>query len=713
MKIKNILILFLSSLLLTQCSPKVSEPLIETPVVKQNVELWRSTAPSAGQARKVEMGEYNVFDMSNGLKVIVVENHKLPRVSYQVSLNTDPIVEGDQAGYIGFTGQILSRGTQNMTKSEIDKAVDQIGASMSSSAGGVFGSSLTKHQDKLLSVMSEVLLNPSFPEEEFKKIKTQALSGIQQSKDDPNTIASNIARKVNYGEGHPYAEVETEETLNRVELKKCKNYYDTYFKPNNAYLIIVGDITLGEAKSKAQKYFGNWESGLVKSHKQPESIKLDKTNVSFANKDGAVQSVVRITYPVDIKPGSQEELDASVMNAILGGGVFLGRLMQNLREDKAFTYGARSSIQSDKLIGSFNASASVRNEVTDSSIVEFLYEMDRIVNEPVSEEDLRLSKNSMAGAFARSLESPQTLARYARNIVKYDLPEDHYATYLERLEEVTVSDVQATAQKYIRPDKANIVVVGSKDDIADRLVRFDADGELDYYDAYGNLLVIEEEEIPSDITPEVIVNKYLNKIGGAAKLKQVNSVESHYTMSMMGMDMEVDIYQKAGKGLMKIGGAGQVFQQQIFDGKTAYEKHTGGASKYVKGDPKYDDIKSMAEMFSHLDYLDGNYKMEIKGLDQINGESCYKLAVVSPAGTKSTEYFSTQSGLLLRTLSVQEVDNADPVIITQDYSDYQEIDGILFPGKISMSGVGPMPFATILKEIEVNKPIDDKLFIIE
>lgn len=714
MRIEKILLLLLASVFLIHCSPKVADQVIEeTPVTKNKTELWRAKAPSAGEARKVEMGEYNVFDLDNGLKVIVVENHKLPRVSYQVSLNTDPIVEGDQAGYIGFTGQMLSRGTKSMKKSDIDKAVDQIGARMNSSANGVFGSSLTKHQDKLLSVMSEVLLSPSFPEEEFKKIKTQALSAIQQSKDDPNTIAGNIASKANYGEGHPYAEVETEETLNRVELKKCKDYYGKYFKPNNAYLTIVGDINLEQAKANAQKYFGSWKQGTIQEIAQPITNEIDQTKVAFSHKEGAVQSVIRVTYPVDIKPGSQEELDASVMNAILGGGVFLGRLMQNLREDKAFTYGARSSVRSDKLVGSFNASASVRNEVTDSSVVEFLYEMNRMVNEPVSEKDLRLSKNSMAGSFARSLESPQTLARYARNIVKYELPEDHYATYLERLEKVTVADVQAIAQKYIRPDKANIVVVGNKDDIAEKLIQFDGDGELDYYDAFGNLLEVQEAELPSDLTPNVIINKYLNKIGGVAKLKEVKSMESHYTMSMMGMDMTVDIYQNNGKGHMSIGGAGQVFQQQIFDGTAAFEKHTGGATKYAEGEGKYEEIKTMAQMFAHLNYMEGGYELELKGLDQVNGESCYKLAVVSPAGDKSTEYYSAKTGLLMRTLTVQEVEGADPMTLTQDFSDYQEFDGIMTAGKISMSGAGPMPFSMMMKEVKINQPIDDKLFIIE
>jgi len=180
-----------------QCTPKVSNELVKPVVVEEPKETWRATSPDAGPARTIEMGEYNVFDMPNGLKVIVVENHKLPRVSYQLSLNNFPVLEKDQAGYVSIAGDLLGRGTKTRSKAEIDVAIDQVGASMNTSSSGIFGSSLTKHQETLLTVMSDVLLNPTFKKEEFDKLITQYLSGIQSSKDDPNTIAANVAGTVN------------------------------------------------------------------------------------------------------------------------------------------------------------------------------------------------------------------------------------------------------------------------------------------------------------------------------------------------------------------------------------------------------------------------------------------------------------------------------------------------------------------------------------
>ena len=717
MKFKNIIILSLVVFLLAQCTPKVSDQLTtdvkDTMIKVDPAQAWRSQAPEAGPARQIKMGEYNVFDMNNVLKVIVVENHKLPRVSYQLSFNNLPLYEGEEAGYVGFAGELLSRGTTTRSKADIDKSIDQIGASMSTSSSFVFGSSLTKHQGTLLEVMSDVLLNPTFPKDEFDKVKKQALSGIQQSKDDPNTIASNIAGIVNYGAKHPYGEVATEETTNAISLKSCKEYYDKYFKPNNAYLTIVGDVTLAEAKQNADKYFGQWKKGTVEKLMYDMPSQPEEAKVSFANKEGAVQSVVRVTYPVDMKPGSEEALHASVMNSVLGGGVFLGRLMQNLREDKAFTYGARSSMSPDRLVGSFSAGASVRNEVTDSSLVEIIYEMDRMGNEPISDKDLVLAKNSLAGSFARSLESPQSLARYAQNIVRFDLSQDHYETYLERLDQVTIADVQNIAKKYVTADKANIVVVGNKDDIAEKLLKFDGNGKIDYYDAFGKKLEVSNVALPSDVTPASVLDNYFGNIGGKDKWMDTKSIEMHYTMDMGGMSANVDIFKKApGMGAMKIGSGPIVFQEQVFDGTKAMNKAQGQAQVLMEG-PVFDEIKNLGSMLDQAVYLSAGYKTEIKGVDQVNGESCYKLAVTDPNGKKSTDFYSTKSGLLLRSVASQEVAPGQNITVTQDFSDYKEYEGLKIASSISTSGMGPAPFVMKLNEVKVNQPIDAATFEIK
>nr|HRO73771.1 pitrilysin family protein [Saprospiraceae bacterium] len=398
---KKLIFALCAIFIFTQCSKKITSDKLA-----DSANAWRKAVPAPAPARDIELGTYSSFDLNNGLKVIVVENHKLPRVSYQLAFNHDALVEADKAGYTSIAGDLISKGTKSKTKAEIDEAIDFIGGSLNTSATGIYASSLKKHSDRLLGVMTDVLLNPAFNLEEFNKLKKKAESGLVSAKTNPEAIASNIRSRVNFGQFHPYGEVETDASLKNIELKDCVDYYNTYFKPNNAYLVIVGDITPDEARMQADKYFSSWQKGAIPSFGVPKVMNPSGTQVRFGNKDGAVQSVINISYAVDLTPGSDDVIKANLMNSVLGGGIFSGRLMQNLREKHAYTYGARSSLSSDKIKGYFNAYASVRNEVTDSSVTQFLYEMNRMVNEPVSAADLASVKTTTAGNFSRSLESP-------------------------------------------------------------------------------------------------------------------------------------------------------------------------------------------------------------------------------------------------------------------------------------------------------------------
>ncbi len=715
---KIIIIAIFSAFALTQCTPKMTEEIskteeissVETESIENTATTWRSMAPAAGPARKIQLGEYSTFKLENGLEVIVVENNKLPRASYSLTLKNNPIIEGKQAGFVDIAGDILARGTTTKSKADIDAEVDFIGASLSSYSGGIFASSLTKHKDALLTIASDILYNPTFEEEEFEKLKTQYISGIQTEKTDPNSMAGNVANVLNYTKGHPYGEIQTEESINNIKLESCKKYYTDFFKPNNAYLIIVGDVSLEEAKADAKKYFGSWKRGDVPTNDYGVPSAPNESKVSFVNKEGAVQSIINITYPIDLKPGSEDAIAASLMNSILGGGIFSGRLMQNLREDKAYTYGARSRLNSDPLVGEFNAFASVRNEVTDSSVTEFIYEMERMITEEVDEEDLQLAKNSNAGAFARSLESPQTLARYALNIVKYNLPADYYETYLEKLEKVSVSDITMMAKKYIRPNNANIVVVGNKDEVAEKLKRFDADGEIDYYDAYGKK-VENQAIIPTDIDAQGVLNKYIKAISLNNNLADIKSLHQVYTLSMMGQTINIDLFIKErAKLAMKMMMNGNIVNEQIFDGQKAMMSGMGQPAKVVEEGPLFDQMKNQTQIIEQVYYVENGYSTELKGIEEIDGDQVYKVGVVSPRGEKSTEFYEVETGYLRRTV---KTDSESGITTMTSLSDYQEYGGFMFPMKIVTEGASPAPIEMIGKSVNINPDLSDDLFIIK
>ncbi|MDX1478245.1 MAG: pitrilysin family protein [Saprospiraceae bacterium] len=702
MKTRYIIAALILSLFMTDCAPKVGQSVGDKGASEMS---FRSEAPAPGPARKIEIGTSETFTLVNGLRVIVVENRKRPVISYRMYIDRDPLVEGEIAGMTGMVGDLMSRGTKTRTKAEIDEQVDFVGGSLSTNARGGFASSLTRHSDTVLEIFADVLLNPTFPEDEFEKIKTQTISALQQNKDNPDAIAANVSNALVFGKEHPYGEITNETTVQNVSIDDCKAYYSTYFKPNAAYMVVVGDISPEEARKKISKYFGQWKQGDVPVHTYPLPPEVEKTRVNFVDKAGAVQSVIRITYPVVLQPGSEDVIKARVMNTILGSG-FSGRLFRNLREDKGFTYGAYSSLGSDELVGSFTASASVRNEVTDSAVTEFLYELDKLRSEPVTDSELELAKNYIAGSFARSLESPQTVANFALNTFLYNLPEDYYATYLEKLEAVTKEDVMAMARKYIRPENANIIIVGNQDEVSEKLVRFDLDdGKIAFYDIYANEKA--DAQDAGDVTAEDIINAYIEAIGGEEALGKVQSLRQESSMSMMGQTITVVVQHAApNKFSMEMSMPGMTVMKQVFDGQAGYVEQMGQKTP-VEGD----DLVKMAlqaRMTPELEYFGEEFTLEVAGIEDLEGEKAYKVIVNGPAG-KSTEYYSVDTGYKLKSIEVQEA-QGQSVTVTTEYSDYQEVDGIMLPHIIKISGMGPMPFEMKTEKVELNVTIEPSVF---
>jgi zinc protease len=492
-------------------------------------QIDRSQAPKAqpNPAIKIDIPESMTF--ANGLRVIMVENHKLPQVSFQLFVDYPTIAEGDKAGLASIFGEMLGSGTKTTTKDDFDQQIDYMGADFYANSNGFFASSLKKHTPKLLKLIEEVINEPAFTQEDFDRIISANLSNLAAIPSDAGSMASNVSAVVNYGKNHPYGEVVTEKTLENITLDDIKSFYKNYFIPNYAYLVVVGDINKDEVKDLAGAYFESWTKGEKEEQPNYSTPRASGQQVYFVDKPGAVQSVIKVTNTVNIQPGDQDVLAINVMNSILGGGTFSARLMRNLREDKAYTYGAYSSISSDPIIGSFSAGGNFRNEVTDSAIVELLYEIKRITEEPVTDKELDLVKKSMTGSFARSLERPQTIARFALNIERYGLPNDYYTDYLKRLEQLTKADILAAAKKYLSPNNTNIVVVGNEE-IIDNLKKIDSDGSISFKDYYGRDKAM-IKPAPEGVTASSIVDGFVlktflanDKDELAKKLKKINMV---------------------------------------------------------------------------------------------------------------------------------------------------------------------------------------------
>ncbi len=669
---------------------------------------FRSQMPKPGPAPKIQIGDYTTYTLANGLQVIVVENHKIPRIAVQLYIDNEPILEKDTKGYVDITGSLLSKGTKTRTKAEIDEAVEFTGAEFSTSSRGFTGSSLTKHIDKLLEIASDVLLNPSFPKAEFDKLKTQTISSLQQAKEEPNTIAANVASVLNFGKDFPYGEIETEKTIGKLTLDQCINYYNSYFKPNRAYFIIVGDIKPEAAKALAEKYFSSWTKGEIApvnyiKPKQPEGTKLD-----FVNRDGAVQSLIYITYPLDLKPGSADVIKTSVMNNILGGGAFAARLFQNLREKHAYTYGAYASLSNDRLMAKFSATANVRNAVSDSAVTQFLLEMNRIRNEKVTDLELSTIKNMLAGDFARSLENPQTVASFALNTIRYKLPKDYYATYLEKLAAVNVDDVQEVAKKYILPENAHIIVVGNKEEVAPKLAKFSSDKVVHYYTTSGEKIEQSTQSL-NDVKPEDVLNMYIKAIGGEEKINAIKDLHMTMETNMGGMALQAERFQKMpDKFAERMTSSGMVLQEQIYN---AGKGQVGQMGQNQPMDAEtLNETQNSVDICPQLVYIKKAYAAKILGTDDVEGKQAYKMEITMPGGTKKVEFYDITSHLKVREVSTQGA-GEQTATVTSDYSDYRAVEGVLFPYMIKVSGGGlPMALEMKVVNLDINKGIDDSTF---
>lgn len=670
--------------------------------------LDRSKRPEAGPAPEITMGESHTFTLDNGLKVIVVQNHKTPTISFQLTIDADPVLQKENAGYLDATGNLLRTGTKNRSKQDIDEALDFIGARFYTSESGIFGTTLTKFKAEFLEILADVALNPTFPQSEVDKYKKQTISGLATQENEPNAMASNVSKMLRYGKEHPYGEIQTKETVKNITRNMCVNYYQTYFIPNVSYLTIVGDITPDDAKTLAEKHFGSWEKKDAPTHEYAMPTAPNGTQVAIAHKDGAVQSVVSVTYPIDLKPGSNDAIAANVMNEILGGGVFSGRLMQNLREDKAYTYGARSRLSSDELVGYFSAGAEVGTEVTDSAVNEFLYEMRRMIEEKVTEEHLNLVKKVETGNFARAMESSQTIARFALNTERYNLPADYYATYLKKLNAVTVDQVLEMAKKYIKPENAYVVIAGDKSAMKQKLMRFDTDQQIEIYDAWGNEIE-DVNTVPTDITAMDVIENYIKAIGGKEKVATVNTISMEGKMEMQGQVVETRLIKKApNKMLNEMKMQGMIVQKQVFDGEKGFTSGMQG-EKDVEGD-ELKALKIESTLNPELQYEKLGFKLELIATEEVDNKDAYKIKITNPVGDIYHSFFDVESGLkvMLKKTTTTPQGSIDQV---QQLSDYKAVNGVLFPYTTTISNnMMPEPMKLQITKIEVNTKVDDSVF---
>mgnify|MGYP000857288745 CR=1 FL=1 len=658
--------------------------------------------PKSGPSPTVNIKKPQSFTLKNGLKVLVVENSKLPRVTYSLTLDNPPYAEGTKKGVSDLLSSLLGSGTEKISKNDFNEEVDFLGARISYSSNGAYASGLSRYSKRILELMSDGVINPTFSQEEFDKAKAQIIEGIKSNEKSVTAIASRVENILTFGKEHYNGEYTSEETLKNVSLADVKLNYNTYYVPGNAYLVIVGDVNFKTIKKEVEDLFGDWRKATAPQLSYSDPLDVQYSRINFIDASNAVQSEVSLVNLSKLKMTDKDYFAAILANQILGGGGE-GRLFLNLREKHGWTYGSYSSLSSGKYIGKFRSSASVRNTVTDSAVVEIFNELKRIRTELVSAEDLQNAKSKYIGNFVMQIEKPETVARYALNKETQGLPADFYENYIKNINAVTAQDIQNAANKYFLDSNTRVVIVGKAADVLPGLEKLSKDRKLPifYFDKFGNSTQKPEvkKEIPAGVNVQSVIKKHIDAIGGEKALKSVKTIAVFSNGEVQGTPLEMTLKSSPNKLSVEMKAMGMTMMKQVVNEKEAYMVQQGQRKEFTG-----DDLKEMQDAtgtFKELKLLT-NKEATLIGIETMNGKDAYAIK-----SGKTTYFYDVENGLKVAESKELEQAGQKMTQITY-YEDYKDVKGIKFP-YITKMNVG-IEIELITSEVKINEGVTDADF---
>lgn len=425
--------------------------------------------------------------LDNGLRVVIFENERLPLVSYRLAFPSGDINDPPSGtGMTSAMASMLTEGTENYTSLQLAEKIERLGASISASASDDFtiisASCLSLYSSEILHLMAEVVLRPTFPEDELDLYRRNTVEHLKFQRSQPPFLAGEQAARLIYGE-HPYSKVSPKaEDIEKIDRQKLAKFHASTFMPNNAMFIVVGDVKRDDLLAELNELFGDWQQGSVASTSFAEPPTRVARSLTIVDRPGSAQSNIVITN-LGVKRTDPDYFPLLVMNQVLGAGAS-SRVFMNLREEKGYTYGAYTRLETKKLAGDFEATAEVRTAVTGDSLKEFFYELERIRSEKVGETELADAKNFLTGVFPIRAETQEGLTNLIVNQNLFGLPEDYLQTYRENVDAVTADDVQRVAVKHIRPDEMAIVIVGDASEVLPQVKDYASSVEI--FDTDGN-----------------------------------------------------------------------------------------------------------------------------------------------------------------------------------------------------------------------------------
>jgi len=653
--------------------------------------------PKQGPAPVINIGKPQTFELPNGLKVMVVENNKLPRVSYNLTMDNAPYAEGGKKGVADITSALIGSGTKKMSKDVFNEEIDFLGANIGFNSEGAYASGLSKYADRILELMADGALNSVFTQEEFDKEKAKLIEGLKTQEKSVQAVASRVENVLVYGKNHPSGEYLSEEVINKVTLNDAISNYQTYFVPANAYLVVIGDVKFKDVKKAVEKYFGSWKKAAAPAVSYADPKDVQYTQINFVDMPNAVQSEIALVNVSNLKMTDKDYFATILANQIIGGD-FNSYLNMNLREAHGWTYGARSSIRGDKYVGKFKSSTQVRNSVTDSAVVEFFKELKKIRTERVTDEMLKNVKAGYVGNFVMQIQKPGTVARYALLAQTQGLPADFYENYIKNINAVTADDIKRVANKYFLADNTRVIVTGKGSEVLPGLEKLGM--PMFYFDKFGNAIEkpVAKKEMAAGVTAKSVLDTYIKAVGGEKAVATVKTISYKGTATVPGAPSPITYISKfdaKGKYLVEALMGPMSLMKQAYNGKTAYMTQQGQKTN-LEGD-MLADVKLSAYPFPELG-IKNAADTQLKGIESIDGVDAY--AIVNG---KTTRYYDVKTGLKISEVTATPQGNTGVA-----YKDYKDVKGVKVPFSLVLD-MG-MSVEVKMDEVKVNEGVTEADF---
>lgn len=496
---------------------------------------FRKTSPEPLAPISFNLAQPFETTLANGLKIVVFENKRLPLVNFRLAFKSGSIDDpADIPGLTDTMARLLNEGTSTRSSLQIAEAVERIGGSLSANSSSdntiVAASALNLYRHEILDLMADIVLNPSFPAKELGIYTDNHKEELKMQRSQPDFLAGERTAKILYGE-HPYSIVSTTpEALDQTTSEKLADFHRAKFVPNNAIFVAVGDVDSAALVAEIEELFGAWEKGEIGEREFPAIPERAAKTLTIVNRAGSSQANIILGNPA-ITRTDDDFFTLTVMNMVLGGGAS-SRLFMNLREEKGYTYGAYSALDARRHAGLFEATSEVRTAVAGDSLKEFFYELNRIRDEAVPEEELADAKNYIAGSFPLRMETQEGLTNQIVTQQIFGLPEDYLQTFRDKINAVTADDVQRMAQKYVHPDKLAIIMVGDAAQLLDQVKPYAENIEI--YDNEGNLkdinsFIVDPDQPPANVAGNwtlTMDNVPLGNPEGTMSLQQTDAIVS-------------------------------------------------------------------------------------------------------------------------------------------------------------------------------------------